>query len=769
MLPLHDIRVVELSTGIGGAYCTKLFVDAGAEVIKVEPPEGDPMRRWSATRADLGGDDAAFFASLYAGKQSFVGDPAELIASADLVVTNGEVPEGPPSLVVLTITPWGTSGPWAERPATEFIVQAEAGAIGNRGLSGGEPFHAAGRITEWVAGTFAAVASLAAIHGARRHGHGERVDFSLQDVIAIAGGNYADLGFRLSASVFDLTEPPGLAQTVELPSIEPTLDGYVGFTTNSRQQYNDFCLLIGHPELQDDPVYAAAGGRWANFDEWNEMVWAYTKQHTTAEVVAAATELRIPVAPVGNGDTVRSHEQLVARGVFRPDPTGRFVAPRPAFRLDDTDPPPPRRSPVLGEHTIADRPAPTPSAVGPRDLPLSGLRVLDLTAWWAGPVSASLLACLGAEVIHVESVGRLDGMRMTGGAVASKVDDWWEYSGHFLQSNINKLGLTLDLTTADGLAVLKQLIGVSDVVIENFTPRVLDNFGLDWETIHALNERAILVRMPAFGLSGPWRDNTGFAQTMEQITGLAWLTGHPEDQPRIQRGPCDPLAGTHAAFALLAALRQREETGLGCHVEATMVEGALNAASEQLVEFTAYGNLMEREGNRSPYAAPQGLYPTADGAWLALSVETDDQWAALRSAAGIGIDPQGHWARRDAHDEIDAELAPWIAAQDRDTLIDALIAVGVPVGAVRDPRRQSLHPHQVERGFYEPVDHPSVGQHPLASMPWRYASVDRWIRTPAPLVGEHNRQILQGVLGLDDAELDRLEAARVIGSRPTGV
>ena len=766
---LADIRVVDLTTGIAGAYCTKLFTDAGAEVVKVEPPEGDPQRRWSATRADLGGDDGAFFRFLHGGKHSHVGDPADLIAGADLVVTNGEVPDGPPSLVVLTITPWGIEGPWAGRPATEFTVQAEAGAIGNRGLRGGEPFYAAGRITEWVSGTFAAVAALAAVHGARRHGHGERIDFSLQDVIAIAGGNYADLTYRLSAAAFGLTEPQGPAQTVEIPSIEPTLDGYVGFTTNSRQQYNDFCLLIGHPELMDDPELSSAGGRWARFDEWNEMVWAYTKAHTTAEVVAAATELRIPVAPVGNGDTVRSHEQLVARGVFQPDPTGTFVAPRRSYRIDHADPPAPRPAPGLGESSLPERRPVPATAPGARDLPLSGLRVIDLTAWWAGPVSASLLASLGAEVIHVESIGRLDGMRMTGGMVASKVDDWWEFGGHFQQSNVNKLGLTLDLTDPDGLDLLKRLIAVSDVVIENYTPRVLDNFGLDWEAIRQINERTILVRMPAFGLTGPWRDNTGFAQTMEQITGLAWLTGHPDDQPRIQRGPCDPLAGTHAAFALLVALRSREATGRGSHVEATMVEGALNAASEQLIEFTAYGNLMAREGNRSPYAAPQGLYPTADGEWLALSVETDEQWQALRDAAGLTIDPGGHWARRDAHDAIDAELAPWIAERGRDDLIDTLIAVGVPVGAVRDPRRQSLHPHQTARGFYETVTHPVAGENPLASMPWRYASVDRWIRTPAPVVGEHNRQILAGALGLDDAELARLEAASVIGTRPTGL
>jgi crotonobetainyl-CoA:carnitine CoA-transferase CaiB-like acyl-CoA transferase len=172
--------------------------------------------------------------------------------------------------------------------------------------------------------------------------------------------------------------------------------------------------------------------------------------------------------------------------------------------------------------------------------------------------------------------------------------------------------------------------------VENFTPRVLENFGLSWERVQALNPRAIMLRMPAFGLSGPWRDYTGFAQTMEQLSGMAWMTGHADDQPRIPRGPCDPLAGMHSAFAFLVALAERATSGHGHHVESTMVESALNVAAEQLVEWSAHGHLMEREGNRSPLAAPQGLYPCAGGQpgmedWLALSIAKDEQWRALRS------------------------------------------------------------------------------------------------------------------------------------------
>jgi crotonobetainyl-CoA:carnitine CoA-transferase CaiB-like acyl-CoA transferase len=369
-------------------------------------------------------------------------------------------------------------------------------------------------------------------------------------------------------------------------------------------------------------------------------------------------------------------------------------------------------------------------------------------------------------------------MRMVGGMLAGKHREWWECSHFFLATNTNKKGLALDLATQRGRELALRLVGHCDAVFDNFTPRVLEGFGLTWDAIHAASPRTILVRMPAFGLSGPWRDHTGFAQTMEQMTGLAWLTGHRGDQPRIQRGPCDPLSGMHAAFSFLVALAEREARGEGVHVECTMVEGALNAAAEQLIEFTAYGKLMQREGNRSPAAAPQGLYPCLGSApgserWLALSVATDAQWQALRGVMGRPAWAEdaalaGHAGRRAHHDRIDAELRPWLAAREREALLEELRAAGVPAAAVADPREASRHPQMAARGFYEEFDHPVVGRHPVPTLPFRFASVTRWLRAPAPTLGQHNREVLGGLLGLSAAELDQLEAEGVIGTSLAG-
>ena len=754
----RPLRVVDFTTGLAGGYCSKLLSDAGADVVKVEPAGGDPLRTWSASGARPESEDGVLFRYLHASQRFVVGTPTDddvqpLLADADVVL------EGPaPSMVdavgghvvVVSISPWGRAGPWADRPWSEFVLQAEGGSIGGRGLPGGVPFQSGGRTVEWATGSFAAVAALAAARAARRSGVGERVDVSMLEVATVTCSNYGDLYRRVIG--YDPSMAP--AASSDTPSIEPTADGYVGFTTNSRQQFDDFLRLIERPDLVGDNELAMVQVRMQRLEEWSAIVHAWTTKHTTADIMERAVAMRVPVAPVGNGATVLTQDQFVARGVFVDNLSGGFRQPRPPYRI------------TLGS-APTHPPATVPAPATP--LPLEGVRVADLTAWWAGPAATHILATLGADVIHIEAVTRPDGMRMAGAILSRSVEDWWEYSSHFLAVNNNKRGVTINIADPRGVELVKRLIAVSDAVVDNFTPRVLDGIGLTWDVVQEINPRAIMMRMPAFGLDGPWRDRPGFAQTMEQLTGLAWLTGHAHDQPRVQRGPCDPIAGAHAALAFIVALDERDRTGRGVHVESTLAEAALNIGAEQIVEHDAYGVLLERDGNRSPGAAPQGLYAAADG-MVALSVTSDDEWAALIAALGkppLPADDVETYAGRRRHaDELDAWLGEAVAGEPVDAIVERLAAAGVPAGTLRDPRLLSEHPQLVARGFFEDSEHPVVGTHPLPMMPFRYASVSRWCRLPAPTVGQHNHEVLGGLLGLSDGELALLEADRVIGTRP---
>jgi crotonobetainyl-CoA:carnitine CoA-transferase CaiB-like acyl-CoA transferase len=784
---IQGLRVVDLSTEIAGPYCTKLLADAGADVVKLEGGGGDPLRSWSASGAKLGDDDGALFRFLNTSKRAVLGELGdgpvdELVAAADLLVESsgpdavdvGALHRANPRLTVLSISPFGRAGPWAERPATEFTLQAWCGSTGGRGVPDGPPMHAGGRLGEWVGGAYAAVAALAGVARARRRDRGEHVDLSLLECMCLSMNTYAPL----FASFSGWKQTTGPARSVELPSIEPTADGYVGFCTITGQQFRDFLVLIERSDLLDDKELASAQGRMRRMGEFLDAVHPWTRRHGTDEIIELATLLRIPVAPIGTGETVTGFEHFRERGTFVSHPDGDFVQPRVPYVVGDRPRPAFGPPPALGEHTGTvswgrrDGSVTTPE----RDpLPLEGLRVLDFTAFWAGPAATHMLAALGADVIKVESIQRPDGMRFTTTARPS-VDRWWEWGPVFNGANAGKRGITVDMTRPEGLALAKRLVAWADAVVENFTPRVMDGFGLDWAAVAAANPRAIMVRMPGFGLSGPWRDRTGFAQTMEQVSGMAWMTGLTDGPPLIPRGACDPMAGMHAVIALLVALDERERTGRGALVEMTMVEAALNAAAEQVIERSAYGTLLHRDGNRGPVAAPQGVYRCrGDEQWLALAVATDAQWRGLLAALSDpewAADPTlaGVAGRRSAHDRLDEELARWCSRHDRDELVELLAKHGVPAAPVLAPRDIAANPHMRARGFFETVDHPVVGTHDLPGLPFRLSERGTgWLRSPPPTLGQHNDEVLGGVLGLSDDEIRGLRADGVIGDRPVGL
>ncbi len=795
MQGLSKIRVVDAATGVAGPYCSKLFADAGADVIKLEPASGDPLRRWSATGAELGDADGALFRYLNGGKRSVFGSLAtpaapisdevrDLLAGADLLVEDAAPGAfdrnalccANPGLVVVSLTPFGLTGPMADRPASDFTLQAESGSIGARGRPGAEPYQAGGRIAAWSAGSFAAVASLAAVRRAEQTGHGEHIDFSLHAVTALVTNCFIDLMWGI------LGRPPvvGSLPNLETPSIEPTRDGFVGFTTYSAQQMADFLLMIERTDLRETQEFGQFAQRLGRLEEWEAIVHAYTKTHDTDAIIELAQTLRIPVAPICNGRTVLEQPQIRAREIFALDVSGDFQRPLPPYQVDGQRPPLAGPAPGLGEHSgqIEPRTPNRPRAQGSPELPLKGMRIIDATTWWAGPISTHILALLGADVIHLESIQKIDGSRSVGGTFAAQHEAWWECSFIYLSTNTNKRGITLDLASAKGMKILESLIAGADALVENFSPRVMDGFGLDWAKVQALNPRCHYVRMPAFGLNGPWSEHVGFAATMEQMAGLSWLTGHRNDQPRIQRGPCDPLAGMHAAFALLVAMAERDASGRGHFIECAMIEAALNVTAEQVAEYTAYGNLMERQGNRSPEAAPQGLYPCRDHdpstnpQWLALSIVSDAQWRQLVAwlgepdwAKNIG---EGLTRRRAQQETLDAALKNVFAQRDLETSVEQLVAAGVPAAAIADPRALAGHPQLVARGFLEEIDHPVVGLQSTMGAPFRFASVDRWLRRSAPTLGQHNAEIL-GELGYGPDEIEQLKAEKIMGDWPEGM
>jgi crotonobetainyl-CoA:carnitine CoA-transferase CaiB-like acyl-CoA transferase len=443
------------------------------------------------------------------------------------------------------------------------------------------------------------------------------------------------------------------------------------------------------------------------------------------------------------------------------------------YRSDAITTKSPGSPPLLGADTGRVQWPPRPERRGSADpdaLPLADIRITDFTAFWAGPVATQFLGALGADVLKIEGVRRPDGMRFSAGRPPDW-DQWWEWGPVFLCSNSNKRDVSVELSTEAGRSLALELIAESDLVLENFSPRVMENFRLDWDAVAAANPRAIMVRMPAFGLDGPWRDRVGFAQTMEQATGMAWTTGHSDGPPVIPRGVCDPIAGLHAAFAAVAALVVRDRQGAGMIVESTMVESALNVAAEMLVEYSRNGIQLRRAGNRGAAASPQGVYRcVGDDDWVALAAIDDAGRASLADLIGrpeLGADEAG-W--RERADDIDKLIADWTTKRPVADAVDALRAAGVPAARVTESPALLGNPHLLARGFWEKVEHPVAGSFLCTGMPFAFIGKPRrWIRRVPPLYGQHSDEVLTGLLGHSPEEVAELRAAGATSVRPAGL
>ncbi len=760
---LAGVRVVDLTRGTAGPYCTKLLADAGADVVVVEPPGGEDART----------DDPGRFAFLHTSKRSVATAAAPgLIDRADIVVAGpgfdvAAARARNPAQVVVTVTPFGTTGPWVGRPANEFTMQAACGSTGGRGLPDGPPLAAGGGIGEWQAGVYAGVGALAAWIEADRSGVGTHVDVAVFDCMAIGMVTFPSV-FAAFAEAAHRPPPFASARRIEVPSIEPTADGWVCFTTNSAQQFTDFAVLIGRPEIADDKEYARAGPRFTHREKFWAMVHAYTRPRLSAEVMDLASTLRIPVAPVLDPSRIMDFPQFAERGVFVDNPGGGFRQPRVPYRLLGYERPAfrPVPAPPADDATIGWQPRPESTADSPGGgsaaprLPLEGVRVVDFTAWWAGPCAAQALACLGADVIKVESVKRPDLMRFAG-PQPPDVPQWYEWGPLAHAANTNKRGITIDLTRPEGRDLVLRLLETADVAVENYTPRVMEQFDLGWERLHAVNPRLNLIRMPAFGLDGPWRDHPGFAQTMESLTGLAWATGWPGGSPTLVGGAGDPIAGLHATFATMVALLARGSDGPGVMVESTMVEAVLNAAAPLTIDQQLTGSTGTRRGNASPSpGVRQGVYPcVGDDAWIAIAADGDRQQRAVAEVLGFPASAptfdDGRW-----DDEVARSTCTWPA----DELADRLTAAGVPAATVIAPRLVADNPQIRHRGLFETEDHPVVGVQPAPGLPFRMTGVDGWIRRPAPTLGQHNDEVFEEI-GVDRDARRELEAIGIIGDR----
>ncbi len=779
---LNGLLVADLSSGLGGAYASKLLADLGARVIVVEPPDGSALRDWDSKDRDWGGP----WAHLSGGKESAA--PADhraaqklltgLCRAADVVMLD----EGshwrsalpsllPEHLVRVELSPWGSDGPYAAWRGSEIATWAMGGYMFFTGDPDGTPLMLPGGQSELHAGVHAAMATLTAIRERRRSGHGQTIEISALE------SNLSAHAWLISSWIASGTPLNRVAH-----DFTKTRDGWALFM-RAVPNPNVF-LLIDQPERIESVEVT-------NIDDWRkqlgqlyEDVEAWAQDYDAVEVATKAQELRVACTPVLDARGLANNIQLATRGWWEDGEDAEWDAlrfPGPAYMMSATPAERQGPAPKLGEHTSAlmeefaaiARPKP-PVAMATTDLPLAGLKVVELTSNWAGPIVGRHLGDLGADVVKLEWAARPATRALfMPGPTQDPQKYPYDRAMYFNLLNRNKRDLVVDLSAAEGKQIFLELMREADVFVENNSARVMPNLGLDYETARAENPGLVYVSMSGFGATGPWRDWSAYGSNIEASSGLASVTGYQAEQ--VRRTPlfyADPVSGNHATVAILAALEHRETSGEGQYIDVALNEAGAAYFFEALMEYQTTRNIRRPNGNRDQRFAPQGAYRAAgEDCWIAVSVQSDADWSALCAVIGredllTDSELSTLEGRQSRHDELDAAIEAWTSDREQYEGAWELQRAGVSAAPIL-ANWQILHdPHIHARGFYQWVEHSVVGVYPYPSWPWRFSRTKPSIRRAAPRFAEHNREVLLE-LGYDDEQIAELYALEITSDAPT--
>ncbi len=774
-LSLAGLRVLEIGGGIGAAYATRWMAGFGADVVRTE---GSPDA--------LTADEEVY---LLAGKRRIDVEPAGLRAlalAANILVEDGKPgalaamgldPEQlrveNPRLVVVSVTPFGQTGPYAGYEATNIVAHAMGGIMSLTGTPDRPPLVNGGSQAFYLAGVNAFGAALSAYFGALRHGRGDWVDISAQ---GCAAGMLELFGVRTEYNGLDAHLRSG-NHVSAVWGIYPLADGHGGVCTLARQ-IPAFFNVVDDPELLTerfmDPVQ-----RLQNDDELRARLYSWFSTQTKAGLLELGPKHRIPFGAVMTPLDLLENESLAERGFFdrveAPDGRMARVPGRPflglPWRGGELHSPAADTPDVLTDWLGPTSPPPSARTAVPEAtaLPLDGIRVLDLSMMWAGPYATRILAEMGAEVLKIESPRAWDNVRTLipqPGAL-----DPWNSSYYFNDYNRDKKSVTLDLAQDRGRELFLDLVRQSDVVIENYRADVMDKLKIGYDVLRGAKPDIILVSMAGFGKTGPERDHVGFGPIIEQMAGLASLTGYGgEDSEPVKTGISygDPIAGIAAAGAVALALINRDRTGGGAFIDLAQRETMSAMIGEAFVAASLRGESPLHYGNRSPRFVPQGVYPCGGvEQWLALSCRDEAEWAALARLIGVpewkALPPA---ERRARHDEIEALIARWTGGRDPQEAMQTLQAAGIPAGRVLDSKAIYDDPQLNARGYWVRLPHPRMKPWRQPASAWRLTRANPTLRRHAPLFGEHNREILGNLLNLTESDFAALEAAQINADAP---
>lgn len=782
-------------TDLKGQLCGRFLSDLGMEVIKIEPPGGDPVRTLPPLIEASDGKKLSLpFAHLNANKQSIVLDlkkPTDrshfeqLVGRADVVLesfTPGfldaiglgfeQLSKINPGLVMCSVTGFGQTGPGRAYPISDIVVFAMSGLMHISGSPDLPPCKPPETQAYYFGSLMGALGTVAALYQRQETGSGNHVDVSMQEALATQ-----EHSIRLYANELRTVTRDGSQHASVAPArIFPCQDGHVYIYVSRRHWKILLEVWQDHPTELDDPAWIVDPFRRSRAETINEQVAGFTARYTKDALTALLQGHGIPCVPVNRPGDFIADEQIQARQFFtgvRYSPADEIAQVQAPFLIDgqrpQLDP-----APTLGQHqskvlesTLGSshetESKETPANTGP---PLAGLRILSFDQVLAGPYGMMLLAELGAAVIKVESRrGGLDLFRFFGTSQDPNL------SPRFLEFNRNKRSVTVNLKSAAGTGIVKDLVRHSDAVMDNFSAHVMPSLGLDYEDLVKAKPDIITLRMPGLGSTGPKKGYATLGTNITAFTGFTYLWNHEgRTDPPVgsQIVLPDYVSGLMAAILLVSAVIHRNKTGLGNAIDLSQAEAASYLIGASLMQAMAPGDAPQPTGNKACCAAPHGCYPCqGNDRWCVIAVETDAQWHAL--AQEIGHDDLLRTkdfsqldGRLQHQSQLDTIIATWTCGQERHEVMRRLERVGVPCGVVQDGADLVHDPHLNARGFIVEQTNPRLGRVVLPGCPIRLASFQQEPVWEFPVLGRDNEEVFKNMLGYSPERVAQLERDGVL-------
>jgi crotonobetainyl-CoA:carnitine CoA-transferase CaiB-like acyl-CoA transferase len=792
---LTGLRVLDL-TGRMGGYCGLLLANLGAEVFLIEPPDGDPMRREGPFKNDIAHPEQSLsFAAYQTNKQGIVlnledGEDRRtlraLAAGADVLIEDKApgyldrqglsyptLRSENAGLILTSITGFGESGPYRDFKAPGIVAFAMGGLMSVCGHPGRPPLTAPSDIAYRLGSVHAAFGTLVALFNRRETGQGDHVEVSLQEVLA--ADPFLRVMTRYSVTG-EIPERTGHNQATTVANTYQCRDGYVRIFVNQADHWKRFVEWLGRPTELLDPKLENVQNRFPLRPSIDRLMEARTLNYAAKQFFDEFQSLRLAGAPINSPGAFLEDEQTKHRrylAAVEHAHLGQHRFPGDPYLFSESPWRIWRGAPLLGEHQeqIGTELKQTSTWLAeckrarvdgrPVKRPFEGIRVLSFPTGVVGPALGSLLAEHGAEVISIEA-GRAPRGPQGGPSYPIAAD---------LEANRNRKRVAIDMKHSEGVALARKLIAKSDVVVENFSARVMASWGLDYSRLKEIRPEVIMASLPAFGQSGPRRDYVSFGPILMAYSGMAYLWRDPAiERPgaACQTAFPDYVAPSYGALAILAALHYRARTGKGQYIDISQAETAAAMIAPAHLEYLLNNREPEPAGNLSAVAAPHGCYRCrGEDRWCVIAVQSQEEWKSFCEVAGHRewltdqrfAEPAARLAHRE---ELDRLINAWTEQWTPHQVMLKLQRAGVAAGVVQTAEDLYRDPHLRERGFSREINHPQVGWVTRAGASVRLIHHGFSPSGVCHAAGQDNDAVLGEILGLSAGEIADLAERQVL-------